>query len=528
MKILICCANGMSSSLLVQKMREEVKQRGLEDIKIGACAKTQYLKYLDEADVLLIAPQLNFMSNELKQLTQQHNLKVINIEPSVYGKLDATAILDGILNDSRQSGKMDSESLVVHWLKKKVLPLANLISFNRPLMAISDAFASILPITIVGALLTLLENVPFEPYIDFITQSGLVDIYKLGIDMTTNILSVYLCFYIAYHYVKLYEEPGHPCAVLAMICFFMTTGVDNKHIDMNFLGSSGIFTAILVSILVGKLYVFIMKRDLYLKTPTSIPKQVVQALDVVVPYFVIITIFTILLDFVKMTPYDNFHEMIYTSIYDTLKTYMSSNIFSYIMISLITNCLWFLGLHGGNLTGSVTTAIYTSLQLENFSLYTSGQQPIHIISGAFTKCFISGGVGSMFSLSLMMVFMAKSQKFKTLGKLALPTTFFYINEPLLFGIPVVLNPLFLIPLLFITPTLAILTYIVMRAGIIPIPIGVTLPWTTPPVIYGILQGSWKIALWEVFSIVLAGTMWYPFFKLADAKELEAERKVCHN
>ena len=86
----------MSSSLLVQKMREEVKQRGLEDIKIGACAKTQYLKYLDEVDVLLIAPQLNFMSNELKQLTQQHNLKVINIEPSVYGKLDATAILDGI------------------------------------------------------------------------------------------------------------------------------------------------------------------------------------------------------------------------------------------------------------------------------------------------------------------------------------------------------------------------------------------------------------------------------------------------
>lgn len=528
MKILICCANGMSSSLLVQKMREEVKQRGLEDIKIGACAKTQYLKYLDEADVLLIAPQLNFMSNELKQLTKQYNLKVFNIDSLAYGKLDASTILDSVLNDSTQSSKMDNESLVVHWFKKKVLPLANLISFNQPLMAISAAFASILPITIVGALLTLLENVPFEPYIDFITQSGLVDIYKLGIDMTTNILSVYLCFYIAYHYVKLYEEPGHPCAVLAMICFFMTTGVDNKHIDMNFLGSSGIFTAILVSILVGKLYVFIMKRDLYLRAPTTIPKQVVQSLDAVVPYFVIITIFIIMISLVKMTPYDNFHEMIYTSIYDTLKTYMSSNIFSYIMINLICNCLWFFGIHGGNLTGSVTTAIYTSLQLENFSLYTSGQQPIYIISGAFTKCFISGGVGSMFSLSLMMVFMAKSQKFKILGKIALPTTFFSINEPLLFGIPVVLNPLFLIPLLFITPTLAILTYIVMRAGIIPIPIGVTLPWTTPPVIYGMLQGSWKIALWEVFSIILAGTMWYPFFKLADTKELEAERKVCHN
>ena len=116
----------------------------------------------------------------------------------------------------------------VNCLKKKVLPLANLISFNRPLMAISAAFTFILPITIAGALLTLLENVPFEPYINFITQSGLVDIYKLGVDMTTNVLSVYLCFYIAYHYVKLYEEPGHPCGVLAVICFFMTTGVNNR------------------------------------------------------------------------------------------------------------------------------------------------------------------------------------------------------------------------------------------------------------------------------------------------------------
>ena len=104
----------MSSSLLVQKMREEVKQRGLEDIKIGACAKTQYLKYLDEADVLLIAPQLNFMSNELKQLTKQYNLKVFNIDSLAYGKLDASTILDSVLNDSTQSSKMDNESLVVH------------------------------------------------------------------------------------------------------------------------------------------------------------------------------------------------------------------------------------------------------------------------------------------------------------------------------------------------------------------------------------------------------------------------------
>lgn len=528
MKILICCANGMSSSLIVQKMREEIKSRGLSEVKVGACAVTQYLHYLDEADVILIAPQLQFMEHEFKSTENQHSTKIRFIDSQAYGNLNAAVILDQALGKENKTIQSEKPHAIVQWLKTRVVPVANKITKNRALTSISMAFTSILPVTITGALLMLLLNIPITPYIQWINAVGLADIFALGVDMTTNIISIYLCFYIAYHYVKIHDKHGHPCGMLAIICFLMITGIDNNQIDMEFLGSNGIFAAILVSLLVGRLYIWFLPRNHFSHMSSSVPKQVLRSLNAIAPSFIIIFIFMILTALSRMGPYGNFHRMVYETLQKTLMTYLSNNIFSYILFNFATNCFWFLGLHGGNITSSVTTVIYTPLALENFNLYSAGLEPVNIISSAFTKCFVSGGVGSMFALSIIMAFKAKSQKFKTLGRISLPTTFFYINEPLLFGIPIVLNPLFFFPLLFITPILALLTYFVMHAGLVPIPNGMLLPWTTPPVIYGLLEGSWKLALWEVLMIFLSGVMWYPFFKIADQRELAAENKIRHN
>lgn len=95
----------------------------------------------------------------------------------------------------------------------------------------------------------------------------------------------------------------------------------------------------------------------------------------------------------------------------------------------------------------------------------------------------------------------------------------------MFGIPVVLNPLFFIPLMLLIPILGILTYSVMSAGIIPIPSGAQIPWTTPPVLYGILQGSWKIAIWEIITILISMGVYYPFFKIADKRAYEEENSL---
>ncbi|MPN06460.1 Lichenan permease IIC component [bioreactor metagenome] len=227
----------------------------------------------------------------------------------------------------------------------------------------------------------------------------------------------------------------------------------------------------------------------------------------------------------KFTSYGDLNTMIFTIIQSNLMRFMGNNLFSWLFFNLMTNLLWFFGLHGGNIIGSITNPVYTPLSLENLAAYQAGQTLPYIFTGtSFTKTFTSGGVGSMFGLAILMVLFSKSKQFKILGKLSLPTTLFFINEPLLFGIPVVLNPLFFIPLMLITPILGTLTYFVMKLGIIPAAAGLQLPWTTPAVLHGFMQGGWRLGLWEALMVLSAMAMWYPFFKLADKKALEEENK----
>ena len=151
--------------------------------------------------------------------------------------------------------------------------------------------------------------------------------------------------------------------------------------------------------------------------------------------------------------------------------------------------------------------------------------PYIFIGTAFNKTFTFGGVASMMGLAILMVFFSRSQQMKTLGKLSLPTTIFFINEPLLFGIPTVMNPLFFLPMLFLTAIQGTLTYIVMSIGLIPIPHGIQLPWTTPGIIHGFLQGGFMLALWELLMILLSMVLWYPFFKIQDNIDYEQEQEI---
>ena len=302
----------------------------------------------------------------------------------------------------------------------------------------------------------------------------------------------------------------------------MISGGTKNGFNTYYFGTNGIISAILVGLVVSRLYLGIRKYILYSHQTGVIPSQVMVSLELVLPMFLIIAFFLVIYCLISLTPYDNLTALIYTSIQEQLMKILANSLLSFVALNIITNLLWFLGIHGGNLVGSITSPIYTSLSLQNFAAYQQGKSLPNLINGAFTKCFTSGGAGSMFSLAIIMCLFSKSKQYKTLGKLALPTTLFFINEPLLFGVPIVLNPIFFVPLVFITPTLSVLTYIVMKIGIVPIPSGAQIPWTTPPIIYGLLQGSWKIALWELVMIILSGLMWYPFFKVADKQALKNE------
>lgn len=411
------------------------------------------------------------------------------------------------------------------FLETNLVPIASKISSNKYLKAISGAFIITMSATIVGSLFTLLANLPFKPYTNWLAETGFGAILSLPAQATVDLIALYASFFVAYSLAREFKVDGAGAGLASLVSFMLVTGRTDGAYATAFLGAKGLFTAMIVGLITARIYVFILQKGWVIKLPDSVPPNVANSFSALIPTAIVVTFFLVVAALFAKTPYGSVHNAIFTVLQQSLMNFMGNNIVAYVFSQFCINILWFFGLHGGNIVGSITNPIYTPLTLENFALYQAGKEPIHIISGSFAKCYQAGGVASMWSLAIIMAVFSKSEQFKTLGRISVPTTTFFINEPLIFGIPIVLNPLFFIPMMFITPIISVITYFMMSAGIIPIPIGASIPWTTPPIVYGLLQGSWKIAAWEVFANFLAGCMWFPFFKVADKRAYEEEQGI---
>ena len=423
----------------------------------------------------------------------------------------------------------------MNWMEAHVMPLAGKLGTNRYLKAISSGFIAIMAATIVGSIFTLIGNLPFTGWTAWLASTGLNKILALPGQCTTDLIAVYAVFFIAYNLAQTFEVDGKGAGLAALVSFFVVTGRATyfasaaedaaavSALSTGFLGAKGLFTAMIVALIGARIYVFIVKKGWVIKLPDSVPPNVAGSFNALIPSFFVVVVFLLVAMGMSFTSYGDLHTMIFTVIQSNLMRFMGDNIFSWLFFNFMTNILWFFGLHGGNIVGSITNPVYTPLALENLAAFEAGETVMpYIITGSFGKTFTFGGVGSMFGLAILMTFFAKSKQYKMLGKLSLPTTFFFINEPLLFGIPVVLNPLFFLPLMFTTPLLGTLTYFMMKIGIVPIPHGIQLPWTMPPVFNGFLQAGIGLAIWEVLMVLASMVIYYPFFKMGDKQALAEE------
>lgn len=421
------------------------------------------------------------------------------------------------------------------WMEVHMMPIAAKLGNNKYLKAISSGFIAVMAATIVGSIFTLIGNLPITAWTNWLSETGLSTILALPGQCTTDLIAVYAVFFIAYSLAKSYDVDGAGAGLSCLVSFFIITGRTTYYgtaaadatavtaMATTYLGAKGLFSAMIIALIGARLYIAIVKKGWVIKLPDSVPPNVANSFSSLIPAAFVVVLFLIVTMLCTFTPYGDLHTMIFTIIQSNLMRFIGNNVWSWLFFNLMTNLLWFFGLHGGNIVGSITNPIYTPLSLENLAAYQAGEKTMpYIITGAFTKSFTFGGVGSMMGLAILMCFFAKSQQYKTLGKLSLPTTIFFINEPLLFGIPIVLNPMFFIPLMCVTPILGLITYFAMSIGICPIPHGLQIPWTTPAIINGFLQGGWGLALWEALMVLASIALWYPFFKMGDKMALQEE------
>ena len=309
--------------------------------------------------------------------------------------------------------------------------------------------------------------------------------------------------------------------------FEKTGDTINGIIPLSRLGSQGLFVAIIMSIFTIEIFNFIVKKNIIIKMPDSVPPAVSKSFAALIPGFFVIMIALIIRILFEVSPFGNIHKVVEMVLTKPL-TALGGSFLGMTGLSFITNLLWSAGIHGSNLvTGGIAKPVLDTLMDQNRIALSAGKPLPNIVTTQFFDIFHNmGGSGTTFSLAIMLLFLSKSKQLKEIGKLAIGPAFFNINEPILFGLPIVMNPILIIPFILAPLVTVMVTYLAMYSGLVAKVTGVALPWTTPPFISGFLATNhWTGTAIQVVNFFITAAIYYPFFKIWDDKKLQEESEM---
>jgi len=406
---------------------------------------------------------------------------------------------------------------------------------NKYIKAVSNGMVFIMTPIIIGSIFTLLGNIPINGYSDYLSAHGISQILNLASNFTTNIMAILTVFTVSYSLAKEFKKNASDSAMaglLSIIGFFIVTPLSQTKIDnvltdyvsFDWIGEKGLFVAIIIGLLTSRIYIYCLDKGFTIKMPKGVPPAVSSSFAALIPGFTIAILSLIIAAVFKLTPYGSLDQLIYTCVQIPLQGVGGS--FGGLLVVIIgVGILWFFGLHGDNiLIMGLLYPIYLALDMQNLQAYQAGKVLPNIVGYQFIVCYTEvAGTGITIGLALLMVFLAKSKQFKIIGKLAIPTSCFEINEPVIFGTPIVLNPIMLAPFLLTPLVCSIFAYVATAIGLVPRLNGVQIPWSTPPIISGILEGSWKIAVLQVVIIAISVAIYYIPFKIMDKRAYEMEQ-----
>lgn len=408
-------------------------------------------------------------------------------------------------------------------LSDKLLPLANLLGSNKYLGVLRDAFMLSFPITMFGSLIVVFTNLPF---FSNDTQNFLKNLLGNGQTATMSIMTVFVVFGIGYYLSKTYEVEGvfggavSLSSFLILTPFFLETDkgeVVNSVLSLDRLGAKGMFLGMITAFVAAELYSRMSKRGWQIKMPDTVPPAVAKSFAALIPGTLTLSIFLALHAIVTFFFKVNLHDVIYTVIQAPLIG-LGSSIGATLIAIFFIQILWFFGLHGQVLVNSVMDPIWNTLNLQNLEAFQAGQHVPNIVSKSFMETFTVGlgGSGMTLAVVLIMAFVLKKKMYKEVGRLALGAGIFNVNEPVIFGLPIVMNATILIPWILAPIVVTTLNYTVMALGIVPAPTGVSVPWTVPVFFSGMLATNSILGgILQLIDVVIVGIIWYPFLRILD-------------
>lgn len=416
-------------------------------------------------------------------------------------------------------------------MENVLAPLATKVGGNRILKAVSTAFNMIMPLIIIGAIFSLVSTLSIGGYQAFLQSSGIGKILALVGKFTTDLMALYVAFAAGYAYVRNegMNNDAIPSGLLSVLAFFIMTPLTEVMINevpttvlsFDYLGSKGLFTALLVGLLVGFIYTFVTKKGWVIKMPDGVPPTVAKSFSALIPGFVITGIFLVINGIFNALTGATFSEWLYSVLAAPLSA-LSGSVITFLVLLFICQVFWFFGIHGGQVTIPFMMILFMQAGVENQAAFGTGQPMQNIVTVGFLYFLMLGGAGNTMGLALDMLLFSKSKRYKSLGKLCILTSICNINEPVIFGMPIILNPVMAIPFLLVPQITAIITYFAMNLGLVSLPriaLGAT---GTPLILDGWMIAGLSGIILEVILIALTAIIYYPFFRVQDHMACQEE------
>ncbi len=410
----------------------------------------------------------------------------------------------------------------------KFAEISGRIGSEVHLRSLRDAFATIMPLYILAGIAVLINNVVFPL---FLSGDALANAQYWGNSLTQgtlNISAILLCGVVGYcHAHNMSFQRDVACVVVAIASLFVTmpqaVDVNGEQVGGLFAsgntGTSGLFSAIIIGLVATALFIRLAGIEkLKINLGEGVPPMVAGSFNIMIPMLLTLSIFGLVATILHVGFNTDVSTLVKMFVQAPLQS-LNSNIWGVVIIYTAANLLFCLGIHQSAISGVLAEPMLTILITENMAAYAEGGfaaiQPDHYMNMQIVNTFgLIGGSGCTLCLLIATFLFSKNKTSKSVGALALGPGIFNINEPVIYGYPIVYNLPLMIPFVLVPDLFMIITYFVTVAGLIN-PCVVMVPWTTPVFLSGFLAtgGDFRAVILQVILVVLGVLIYLPFMKV---------------
>lgn len=426
-------------------------------------------------------------------------------------------------------------SRLVKWLEKYVLPLAAKLGQVRWLVALRDTFVSLLPITMAGSLAMLFSSLLKATKLQFgwdnfyHIMKPLLLMDNIVWNGTFALFAIYFSLSWGYHLAKTYEVNRLAGSIISLISFTMSISdmvklkingdiIDIKNaVDTSQFSTSGLFTAIIFGLLGTAIFILAYRARLTIKFSTnSMPHSEWVAFSTLLPSLIAVFVVAAINCLFQEIAGTYFGDWLLTSIQSPLVR-MGQGFGVVLLITFLVQIFWFFGINGISVLTPVVDSLWLTPQNINVTAVRNGSVVPYIwVRDSFNIFAWFGGAGGTLALTIAILIFSKRTDLRTVAKMALAPGIFNINEPILFGLPVVFNPVYLIPFVLAPMVNVSLAYWVTKMGLVN-PVQIFVPGVMPPLLNSFLACNydWRAIILTLANMIIAVLIWTPFVFAAD-------------